>query len=99
MISLGYFLKNRMGFRAILRLFAPGMYLNIGCSTLVSNISSVVSITLLGLMTITGYNIVSAAISMGVGALLSIAVFKEKPTVLQLVSLALVVLATALNLL
>lgn len=91
-----YFLKQHIHFSTITHLFKLNQIINLGGITIVSNIQAVVNITLLGLLAISSYNIISSSISMGVSTLLSVVFFREKLTVIQFCSVVLVVLATAL---
>ena len=89
-------LRRRAPITAAFRLFGWRQLLDIVGITLFSNITSVMSITLLGLMTMTSYNIVSAGVGMAASLLVSLLVFRERPAKIQYVSVALVVLATTL---
>lgn len=91
-----YFLSKGIKLPQIAGLFGLKQLGNIAAITAVSNIGSVVSITLLGLLPLSGYNVISSAISMGAGVVLSMVLFKEKPSMAQLIGVVLVVAATAL---
>ena len=94
--TAGHLLRSRTPACRIFRLFRPVQLANMAGMTLASNLGSVISITLLARMALSGYNILSTSVSMAATFCLSVLVFREKPGLSQLISALLVVAATAL---
>ncbi len=94
--TAGHLLRSRTPVCRIFRLFRPVQLANMAGMTLASNLGSVISITLLARMALSGYNILSTSVSMAATFCLSVLVFREKPGLSQLISALLVVAATAL---